>query len=127
MPWKSTPTSSPTISGVLLPKSRYTIFHIPLDLSAWSIFREKMLIESKDRVGHIHAFTEDFILNMLKEHGFAIMDKIYTPPTFKHHSAKQKIINLFRQSLFALNKRFASKSIGGYSIMVLTENRAIKP
>jgi predicted TPR repeat methyltransferase len=102
----------------ILPKSRYTIFHIPLDLSAWSIFREKMLIESKDRVGHIHAFTEDFILNMLKEHGFAIMDKIYTPPTFEHHSAKQKIINLFRQSLFALNKRFASKSIGGYSIII---------
>jgi hypothetical protein len=107
-------------------KSRYTIFHIPLDLSLWSLFREKMLIESKERVGHIHQFTEDFILEILKDHEYTIIDKIYTPPTYTHDSFKQKITHGIRKCLFFLNKRFATKSIGGYSIMVLTENTAIK-
>jgi predicted RNA methylase len=104
-------------------KSRYTVFHIPLDMSVWSLFREKMLIESKSRVGHIHAFTEEFILDILEDHGFQIIDKSYTPPTFSHYSLKQKITHGFRSFLFLLNKKLASKTIGGYSIMVLAKNK----
>jgi SAM-dependent methyltransferase len=105
-------------------KSTFTVFHIPLDMSLWSLFREKMLIESKNRVGHIHAFTEEFILDMLKDHGFDIIDKIYTPPTYTHTSIKQKITHGIRNFLFFLNKKMASKTIGGYSILVLTKNSA---
>ena len=105
-------------------KSTFTVFHIPLDMSLWSLFRENMLIESKKRVGHIHAFTEEFILDMLKDHGFDIIDKIYTPPTYTHTSFKQKITHVIRNFLFFLNKKIASKTIGGYSIMVLTKNSA---
>ena len=106
-------------------KSMYTVFHVPLDMSVWSLFREKMLIESKDRVGHLHAFTEEFILSILKENGFDIIDKMYTPPTYTHQSIKQKITHGIREFLFLLNKKLASKTIGGYSIMVLTKNRAV--
>ena len=105
-------------------KADYTIFHIPLDMSVWSLFRENMLIESKQRVGHIHAFTEEFILDALRDRGFDIMDKMYTTPTYTHHSLKQKITDGIRKIFFALNKKIASKTIGGYSIMVLTKNRA---
>jgi SAM-dependent methyltransferase len=105
-------------------KGTYTVFHIPLDMSVWSLFREKMLIESKNRVGHIHAFTEEFILEILKDYGFDIIDKIYTPPTYSHTSIKQKITHGIRKFLFLLNNTLASKTIGGYSIMVLTKNRA---
>lgn len=105
-------------------KSTYTIFHIPLDMSVWSLFREKMLIESKERVGHIHAFTEEFILSILIDSGFDIIDKMYTPPTYTHQSIKQKIVHGIRKFIFLLNKKLASKTIGGYSIMVLTKNRA---
>jgi SAM-dependent methyltransferase len=105
-------------------KADYTVFHIPLDMSVWSLFRENMLIESKQRVGHIHAFTEEFILDTLKDKGFDIIDKTYTPPTYTHHSLKQKITDGIRKIIFALNKKMASKTIGGYSIMVLTKNRA---
>jgi len=42
-------------------KSRYFIFHVPLDMCVWSLLREGILIESKKRVGHIHNFTEDFV------------------------------------------------------------------
>jgi SAM-dependent methyltransferase len=103
-------------------KGKYTIFHIPLDMSLWSLFREKMLIESKERVGHIHHFTEDFIKSILADHGFKIIDQIYTEPSFEVKSFKQGGINNIRKLLFAINKKFASKTLGGYSILLLTEN-----
>ncbi len=105
-------------------KSAYTVFHIPLDMSVWSLFREKMLIESKERVGHIHHFTEEFTLQMLTDQGFTIIDKMYTPPTYTHTSIKQKITHGIRSMLFMVSKKFASKTIGGYSLMVLAKNRA---
>ena len=104
-------------------KGRYTIFHIPLDMCVWSLFREKMLIESKERVGHIHNFTEDFIISILTDYGFKIIDKIYTEPTFEKTSFKQKFINGIRKILFRINKRFCTKVLGGYSVLLLTENK----
>jgi predicted RNA methylase len=104
-------------------KSKYTLFHIPLDISVWSLYREKMLIESKNRVGHIHNFTEDFIISILDDHGFKLLEKIYTEPVFETSSFKQKFANGIRRFLFFLNKRFATKFMGGYSVMLLCENK----
>lgn len=103
-------------------KSYYTIFHIPLDMSIWSLFREQMLIESKNRVGHIHNFTENFIINIIESKGFTVIDKLYTEPGFKHITSKQKIINGLRKFIFKINQRFCTKTLGGYSIMLLTKN-----
>jgi SAM-dependent methyltransferase len=106
----------------IIKKGKYTIFHIPLDLFIWSLFREKMLIESRERVGHIHHFTEDFIKNILEDHGFRILFQIYTEPIYEDKSFKEAVANKIRKLLFKINKRFASKSIGGFSILLLTEN-----
>lgn len=103
-------------------RSNHTIFHIPLDMSVRTIFREKILIESKDRVGHIHNFTEDFILNMLDDHGFKLIDKIYTEPVFESPTFKQRIGNGIRKTLFLISKKFSSRLMGGYSIMILCKN-----
>jgi SAM-dependent methyltransferase len=107
----------------IAPKSKYTLFHIPLDLSVWTLYREKMLIESKERVGHIHNFTEDFILSILNDHGFELIDKMYTEPVFENASFKQKFTNGIRKFLFMINKKFTTKFMGGYSIMVLCRNK----
>jgi len=105
-------------------KSKYAIFHIPLDLCVWSLFREKMLIESKNRVGHIHNFTEDFIKNILADYGFETIDQMYTPPTFQMISFKQKLVNIVRKTIFSIHKRFCTKALGGYSILLLTKNNS---
>jgi predicted TPR repeat methyltransferase len=110
----------------IAPKSNYTLFHIPLDISVWTLYREKMLIESKERVGHIHNFTEDFILSILDDHGFELIEKIYTEPVFETSSFKQKIANGIRKFLFMINKKFCTKFMGGYSIMVLCRNKKFK-
>ncbi|HEY2648991.1 MAG TPA: class I SAM-dependent methyltransferase [Puia sp.] len=104
-------------------KAKYTIFHIPLDLSVWSLFREKMLIESKERVGHIHNFTEDFVKDILEDHGFQVLLQTYTEPMYERKSFKEAVVNSIRKILFKINKRFATKSIGGFSILVLTQNK----
>ncbi|RYY13342.1 MAG: class I SAM-dependent methyltransferase [Cytophagaceae bacterium] len=104
-------------------KARYTLFHIPLDMSVWSLLREQMLLESKARVGHIHNFTEDFILSVLAESGFRIIDKLYTEPVYKRKTRKEHVVDAARRVLFKLNPRFCTKTLGGYSLMVLTENR----
>jgi SAM-dependent methyltransferase len=103
-------------------KSKYAIFHIPLDICVWSLFREKMLIESKNRVGHIHNFTEDFIKSILADYGFEIIDQIYTPPTFETLSFKQGVANALRKVIFRIHKKFCTKTLGGYSILLLTKN-----
>jgi SAM-dependent methyltransferase len=106
----------------ILPKAPYTIFHIPLDMSVWSLLREQMLLESKARVGHIHNFTEDFILSVLSDYGFRIIDKLYTEPVYKNKSRKEQLVHLLREGLFKINPKFCTKTLGGYSLMVLTEN-----
>lgn len=106
----------------IVPKSKYTIFHIPLDLCVWTLFKEKILIDSKKRVGHIHNFTEDFIKHILSSHGFLIIDQIYTKPTFETLTFKERGKNILRKIAFMINKRFATKTFGGYSIMLLTRN-----
>ena len=105
-------------------KASYTIFHIPLDMSLITLFRENKLIASKNRIGHIHNFTESFILSILEDKGFSVIGKMYTPPIFETMTVKQRMINTLRKVLFTINKKFASKAIGGYSILVLTKNNS---
>jgi SAM-dependent methyltransferase len=102
--------------------SRYTIFHIPLDMCIWSLFREQMLIESKNRVGHIHNFTENFIKSILVDHEYEIIETIFTEPQIKTQNIKQRIVELVRKILFRINPRFCSKTIGGMSLMLLVKN-----
>jgi cyclopropane fatty-acyl-phospholipid synthase-like methyltransferase len=103
-------------------RGRYTVFHIPLDMCMWSLFRENMLIESKERVGHIHVFTEDFIKSVLRDCGYKMIDQVYTEPNLKLLTARQKLTEFVRRTIFKINKRFCSKTIGGMSILILAEN-----
>ena len=107
-------------------KARYTVFHIPLDMSVWTLFREQMLIESKQRVGHIHNFTEDFIKSVLSDAGYTIIDQLYTPALVKPVGFKQKLVEGLRSLLFKLSPRFCSKTMGWVSIMLLAENPVAK-
>jgi SAM-dependent methyltransferase len=110
----------------IVTKSNYTLFHIPLDISVWTLYREKMLIESKNRVGHIHNFTEDFILSILADHGFEMIGKMYTEPVFESGTFKEKFTNGIRKFFFLIHEKFCTKFMGGYSILVLCKNASRK-
>src|SRR5712692_2974197 len=59
------------------PKSEYKLIHIPLDVSVRTVFGGN-LITFRDAYGHIHYFTKDVAIQMLKDVGYEIVDYLYT-------------------------------------------------
>ncbi len=59
-------------------KATYKIYHIPLDLHASAIIRNR-LIDVKHAVGHIHFFTKDTALAAITDSGQEVLDYFYTP------------------------------------------------
>lgn len=101
-------------------RSRYMIFHIPLDLSAQAVFRGLPLRWRKE-VGHLHYFTRDLALAALHETGYRVLDTQYTAyaiertaPTFKARLARWP-----RRLAYAINPDKAALLLGGFCLMVL--------
>jgi SAM-dependent methyltransferase len=103
-------------------KATYKIYHIPLDLHASALIRNR-LIDVKNAVGHIHFFTKDTALAALADSGQEILDFFYTPLSLEtpNKTIKTRIANLFRRVLFKINPDFSVRLIGGHSLMVLTK------
>src|ERR1700680_1824514 len=55
-------------------KSEYKIIHLPLDLSVQSLLRPNGLLGVRRAYGHVHYFTKDIALEMLKEVGYGGVD-----------------------------------------------------
>jgi len=105
-------------------KSRYKIFHVPLDISAQSVFREKHFERARREVGHIHYFTKFTAIETLKSCGYKIIDAFYTKSSLERDSPSL-LNSLFarvpREVLFKINQDFAAKLMGGFSVMILVE------
>ena len=105
------------------PKSMHKILHIPLDMVAKSIIQGR-LIKVLEEHGHIHYFTKDIALQILKDMGFEILDYFYTTPaldlpTKGHGEFRRKLMKLPRKLLFSIDSDLAARTLGGYSLMVL--------
>jgi SAM-dependent methyltransferase len=104
------------------PKSKHTIFHIPLDVSVQSVMRNKLILERKS-LGHLHYFMKDTALATLEDSGYEIVDYFYTAGAFevKSNTLKSKLAFLPRKLLYSINKDFAVKIFGGFSLLVLAK------
>jgi len=67
------------------PKSEYKIIHIPLDISARTVFWGD-LIKFRAAYEHIHYFIKDLAIQMLKDVGYEVVDYLYTWQTCIHGS-----------------------------------------
>lgn len=106
----------------LKPKSRYFVFHIPLDLSCRTIMKPHVLLQQRQAVGHIHYFTHEMANWALQDTGYEIIDWVYTKPVVdvvKPDSFKRWVKKILRNLSFAVSKEWSVKKWGGYSIMVL--------
>lgn len=101
-------------------KSKYKIVHFPLDLSVQSILRRKPIIKVRE-VGHIHYFTKELAIQILKECGYEIIDYFYTPSVIElpAKSFKSYLMRLPRRLLYAIHKDLAVRILGGYSLLIL--------
>jgi 2-polyprenyl-3-methyl-5-hydroxy-6-metoxy-1,4-benzoquinol methylase len=104
-------------------RARYTIFHIPLDMSVQMIMRNKLMSVRKS-VGHLHYFMKETALASLKDTGYEIVDFFYTAGMLElpNRSLQSKIAFLPRKLMFSINEDFAAKMIGGFSLLVLTKS-----
>jgi len=101
-------------------KSRHKIFHIPLDLSVQTVFRQYALLKRRDLYAHLHYFTKETALQTLRDTGYEILDYFYTPRSIELGLGfGEKLLNLPRRVCFAIHQDFAARILGGFSLLVL--------
>ena len=105
-------------------KATYKIYHIPLDISMWSILTNYPA-SARRQVGHLHYFMKDTALATLTDTGQEVIDWFYTPTAFevnnKGLSFAGNTIQLLRRIFYKLKPGFAVKAFGGFSLIVLTK------
>lgn len=101
------------------------IFHFPLDLSALNIVREKPILESRQKVGHIHYFTKNLALSLLTECNFEIVNWWYSGAAFNTPKRTWKTIlaSFPRRIAYAINKDLGVRALGGETLFVLARDK----
>ena len=106
----------------LLPKAKYKIFHIPLDLSVSTVAR-RTLSGYRKSIGHLHYFTPATSLDTLEDCGYEIVDTMYTPK-FADYPSKTLgsiVANIPRHILWRISPELMATWLGGCSLMVLAK------
>lgn len=104
-------------------RARYTVLHIPLDLSVASVLRPRRLVEVREAVGHLHYFTPELAVRALEELDYKIIDRFFTAAAIElpAASARTALARLPRRLLRLLGDAVAARLLGGFSLMVLAE------
>ncbi|MDQ2907216.1 MAG: class I SAM-dependent methyltransferase [Chloroflexota bacterium] len=103
------------------PRSDYKLFHIPLDLSVQTVLRRNGLLKVRASYGHLHYFTKETALQIVKDSGYDVLDCFYTPRAIEvpSHEFSRRFLKLPRKLLFAINKDMAVRILGGWSLLIL--------
>lgn len=105
-------------------KSKYFVFHIPLDLACRTVLKPHVLLQQRRSVGHVHYFTKEMVEWALQDTGYEMIDWVYTKPVVdvnKADSFMRFIKKTLRNFSFAVNKNWSAKKWGGYSMMILAK------
>lgn len=104
------------------PKSRYKLFHIPLEVSVQGVLRGKIFMRNRDLHGHLHYFTKETALRTLEDVGYEVLDYTYSPEYEMPTTLLQtKLMKLPRKVFFALQKDWAVRILGGARLLVLAQ------
>jgi SAM-dependent methyltransferase len=107
-------------------RSKYYVFHIPLDISVLSVLRAQP-VQKRKEVGHLHYFDKTTALAALRDTGFEIIDSQYTRiedllhihPEWRTKAAT--LANAGRRIVRTIAGEDVSvRLLGGASLMVLT-------
>jgi SAM-dependent methyltransferase len=106
-------------------RSKFYVFHIPLDISILGILRGNPLRERR-KVGHLHYFDQSTALATLRDTGFEIIDRQYTTAgDFLHihpewRTAPGMLANAARRIVRTVaGEDLSVRLLGGASLMVL--------
>jgi SAM-dependent methyltransferase len=108
-------------------RSRYYIFHIPLDMNLIGLFRGDHLQRRKE-VGHLHYFDQATALATLRDTGFKIIDTMYTrtEDAFRIHPEWRTTTAILGAAGRRVLRTIAGEDLsvrllGGASLMVLAD------
>lgn len=112
-----------TFLRAIKPKSQYKLFHIPLDLSVQTVLRSHGLLHVRENYWHLHYFTKEIALQVLKDTGFEVLDYCYTARAIEEptRELRRNLLKLPRKLLFTLHKDFATHLLGGWSLLILAQ------
>jgi cyclopropane fatty-acyl-phospholipid synthase-like methyltransferase len=104
-------------------KSQYKILHIPLDLSVQTILRRNGLLKVRKSYGHIHYFTKEIAIQLLKDVGYEVLDYFYTSRAIEvpSNEFRRNLLRWPRKLLFAISEDLAARILGGWSLLVLAK------
>jgi len=104
------------------PIAHYKLFHLPLDMSVQAVIRRNGMMKRRLDHAHLHYFTKELALQSLIDTGYEIRDFFYLPRSNEiGPSLLQKVFRVPRAALFALDRDFAVRLLGGYSFMILAQ------
>ena len=105
-------------------KAPAVILHIPLDLSAQTVLRSHGLQHTRDAYGHLHAFTKDWALRVLRETGYEVDDWFYTSGSLEMPTRvwTRRLMRWPRWVMFRLRPDFAVRLLGGFRLLVLAHD-----
>jgi SAM-dependent methyltransferase len=96
------------------------IFHIPLDISAQSVARERPLMAVRSSVGHLHYFTRGTALASLETAGFRVVsDRLLFPCDMPGRELKTRIANIPRSLTRRVAPQLSARLLGGFTLLVL--------
>jgi len=104
-------------------KSHYTILHIPLEMFALSALYPQFLLGQRKKVGHLHYFSKEIALQMLRDLGYEIIDHSYTAGYAlpRDYGLKDKLLKIPRRLFFPFCNDLTVRVFGGYSLLVLVK------
>lgn len=104
--------------------ARWSVFHIPLDMSAHNVVRRGALDAKRNAVGHLHYFNRATALATLREVGYDVEDDFYTASHFEgpQRGARDRLRAWPRRLFFRVDPDLAVATLGGYSLCVLARN-----
>jgi len=102
-------------------RSRWFVFHIPLDMHISALLRDRQL-HVRRQVGHLHYFSRATALATLEDTGYRILKAEYTNLSQETQEGRRfltRVANLMRIGMQTLSADLAAKLLGGYSLLVL--------
>ena len=120
-------------------RSEYKIIHLPLDVSARTVLFGE-LSTFRAAYGHIHYFTKDVAIQMLRDVGYEVVDYMYTwqveplrvvwrqnrgdPRKLARRLLgviAREILGVPSRILFLVHRDFAARVMGRWRLLVLTK------
>lgn len=102
------------------------IIYLPLDISVFSVLKNLSLIRQVKKVGHIHFYTKEIFLEILRLKNFHIVDYSYTDPfndkeLLKNKSIPERLLAKIRSLCSFLNKSLSARILGGQTLTIIIE------